>query len=57
MAQIAAEYVRLVLALGQHDKDYVDAYYGPPDGRRRPRSAKLTLDDDRHGGGDARAQR
>ena len=27
--QIAEEYVRLVLTLGNHDKSYVDAYYGP----------------------------
>jgi hypothetical protein len=27
--QSAEQYVRLVLALGQHDPDYVDAYYGP----------------------------
>jgi hypothetical protein len=27
--QQAEDYVRLVLALGQHDADYVDAYYGP----------------------------
>lgn len=27
---IAERYVKLVLALGQHDPDYVDAYYGPP---------------------------
>jgi hypothetical protein len=26
----AEDYVQLVLALGQHDADYVDAYYGPP---------------------------
>lgn len=26
---IAESYVKLVLALGQHDPDYVDAYYGP----------------------------
>ncbi len=26
---IAEDYVRLVLALGRHDADYVDAYYGP----------------------------
>jgi hypothetical protein len=31
MAQISREYVRLVLAMGAHDKDYVDAYYGPDD--------------------------
>src|SRR5262249_38685865 len=35
-------YVRLVLALGQHDPDYVDAYYGPPewkDQRKTPLDA------------------
>lgn len=26
---LAERYVKLVLAVGQHDKDYVDAYYGP----------------------------
>ncbi len=29
MENIAQHYVRLVLALGQHDPVYVDAYYGP----------------------------
>ena len=28
MNQIAESYVKLVLALGQHDEDYVDAYHG-----------------------------
>jgi len=32
---IAAAYVKLVLALGQHDPDYVDAYYGPPDWKKQ----------------------
>lgn len=27
---IAAGYVRLVLAIGQHSPDYVDSYFGPP---------------------------
>jgi hypothetical protein len=31
MNTIAERYVKLVLALGQHDTDYVDAYYGPPE--------------------------
>ncbi|HYU34785.1 MAG TPA: hypothetical protein VEW48_21760 [Thermoanaerobaculia bacterium] len=31
MNRIATAYVKLVLALGQHDPDYVDAYYGPPE--------------------------
>ena len=30
MDRVAESYVRLVLAVGQHDPDYVDAYYGPP---------------------------
>ncbi len=29
----AESYVRLVLALGQHDSNFVDAYYGPPEWR------------------------
>ncbi len=31
MNSLGERYVRLVLALGQHDTDYVDAYYGPPE--------------------------
>ena len=26
---IAEQYVRLALSLGEHDDDYVDAYFGP----------------------------
>ena len=44
MSKIARDYVRLVLALGQHDKDYVDAYYGPPEIKKEAEEAKLTLD-------------
>jgi hypothetical protein len=44
MAKIAVEYVRLVLAMGQHDKDYVDAYYGPDSLKKEAEGAKLTLD-------------
>jgi hypothetical protein len=33
MNRIAESYVKLVLAVGQHDSDYVDAYYGPPEWR------------------------
>src|SRR5205085_10590734 len=35
---------RLVLAMGQHDTDYVDAYYGPEDLKKEAEAAKLTLD-------------
>jgi len=31
MDQISESYVKLVLALGRHDANYVDAYYGPPE--------------------------
>ena len=31
MNALADRYVRLVLAVGQHDPSFVDAYYGPPD--------------------------
>jgi hypothetical protein len=33
MDRIAENYVKLVLAVGQHDTDYVDAYYGPAEWR------------------------
>jgi hypothetical protein len=33
MNRIAESYVKLALAVGQHDPDYVDAYYGPPEWR------------------------
>src|SRR6185369_8550509 len=37
-------YVTLVLALGEHDTDYVDAYYGPPAWRDEVKAKKLTVD-------------
>ena len=40
---VAERYVRLVLAVGQHDGDYVDAYYGPPEWRKEAEAAKLPL--------------
>jgi hypothetical protein len=40
---IAERYVRLVLAVGQHDGDYVDAYYGPPEWRKEAEGAKAPL--------------
>ncbi|MDP1979103.1 hypothetical protein [Undibacterium sp.] len=41
--QIAEAYVKLVLATGQHDPGYVDAYYGPPEWQAA--SQKLPLAD------------
>ncbi|MDP9194334.1 MAG: hypothetical protein M3P06_21770 [Acidobacteriota bacterium] len=43
MNDAAERYVRLVLAMGEHDADYVDAYYGPPDWREEARAAKQPL--------------
>lgn len=43
MNALAERYVRLVLALGQHDPDAVDAYYGPPDWRTEAERAKVPL--------------
>lgn len=43
MDSIAQQYVRLVLALGQHDHDYVDAYYGPPEWKTEAATSKLDL--------------
>jgi hypothetical protein len=41
----AESYVRLVLALGQHDAAFVDAYYGPPEWRTAAEQQKLPLAD------------
>jgi hypothetical protein len=43
MNDAAERYVRLVLAMGEHDPDYVDAYYGPPSWREEVAAAKLSL--------------
>jgi hypothetical protein len=42
---VATQYVKLVLAVGQHDPDYVDAYYGAPGLRQEAEAAKLALAD------------
>ncbi len=44
MNDVAERYVRLVLALGQHDPDYVDAFYGPADWKTEAEQQKKTLD-------------
>ena len=40
----AERYVKLVLSVGEHDADYVDAYYGPPQWRDEVRATKASLD-------------
>jgi hypothetical protein len=43
MNSVAEAYVKLVLALGRHDADYVDAYYGPPEWKTQADSGKRPL--------------
>jgi hypothetical protein len=40
---LAEQYVRLVLAIGEHDPDFVDAYYGPPGWRDEARAHQRSL--------------
>ena len=44
MNALAERYVKAVLAMGQHDKDYVDAYYGPPELKQQAEASKIDLD-------------
>jgi hypothetical protein len=45
MNDIAESYVKLVLAIGQHDSDYVDSYYGPPEWKKEAEAGKRPLDE------------
>ncbi|MCU1230136.1 MAG: hypothetical protein JWO97_3020 [Acidobacteria bacterium] len=49
MNAISERYVKLVLSLGEHDADYVDAYYGPPEWRDAVKANKPSLDEIRAG--------
>src|ERR1700682_4066133 len=42
---IAESHVRLVLAFGRHDADYVDAYYGPPEWKAEAERANRAIAD------------
>ncbi len=44
MNEIAEQYVKLVLAVGEHDSNYVDAYYGPEEWKAEVAAAKPGLD-------------
>ena len=43
LSDIAEYYVHLVLAIGQHDPSYVDAYYGPPQWQQDAATARRSL--------------
>jgi hypothetical protein len=45
MNGIAERYVKLVLAVGRHDPDYVDAYYGPPEWKKEIEATRQSLDE------------
>ncbi len=45
MNTIAEQYVKLVLAVGQHDPDYVDAYHGPEQWLNEVTASKPPLQD------------
>src|SRR6478672_6025191 len=45
MTPLAERYIKLVLALGQHDPDYVDAYYGPEGLKAEAVASKRSLPD------------
>jgi hypothetical protein len=44
MNPVAEKYAHLVLALGQHDPDYVDAFYGPAEWKTQAEKTKQSLD-------------
>ena len=44
MNPVAERYAHLVLALGQHDHDYVDAFYGPTEWKTQAEKEKKSLD-------------
>jgi hypothetical protein len=43
MSNLSERYVKLVLAVGVHDADYVDAYYGPPEWRAAAAEQRRSL--------------
>ncbi len=53
MDEIAESFVKLVLAVGQHDADYVDAYFGPEEWQREAKGSALTLNEIRERAVDA----
>src|SRR5437588_3241424 len=44
MNALAEKYAHLVLALGQHATDYVDAFYGPAEWKTNAEKEKMPLD-------------
>jgi hypothetical protein len=45
MTDLSERYVKLVLAVGVHDADYVDAFYGPPEWRTAAAQQRRGIDE------------
>jgi hypothetical protein len=43
MDPVARDYVRLILAIGEHEEGYVDAYYGPPEWQAEAKANKRSV--------------
>ena len=43
--RIAESYVKLVLAVGQYDSEYVDSYSGPPEWQEQAAARRIPLGD------------
>jgi hypothetical protein len=50
--EVARGYVELALGIGEHDPNYVDAYYGPDETRETVKAAKADLQSLARRGGD-----
>ncbi len=48
MNAVAEKYAHLVLALGQHDPDYVDAFYGPAEWKTKAEKREEVAGPDRN---------
>lgn len=53
---IAETYVRLALAVGEHEPAYIDAYFGPPEWREREKRERRSLEAIARTAGDALAR-
>jgi hypothetical protein len=53
MDETAESFVKLVLAVGQHDADYVDAYFGPEEWKLQAEESAITLEEIRQRASDA----
>lgn len=48
LTAVAESYVKVALAVGQHDADFVDAYYGPAEWKTEVEPGPITLPEIEH---------